>query len=249
MIYVDTILSKTGFEQEALEFCAPRAPAGRPLKAVPSRQGKTIETSSARRVSIDARRLTAAIRAGWGATPQHRQYMAGALGVQAHRFCGLLHDTADRNARGGSVQAGIRTPKSTSTAREQASHTMLSSRAFTSPRLQDLPIIARATTRALTATATRWGSRRQIPLGARYPVAIPSSLTHKRHYREPMPVVDVIELIREQVGTAFDPVVVTAFEQWVHGEYIPSQRKRAAHGDAASDNDVNPATADGVANA
>jgi HD-GYP domain-containing protein (c-di-GMP phosphodiesterase class II) len=54
------------------------------------------------------------------------------------------------------------------------------------------------------------------------------ALTHKRHYREPMPIHDVVQLIRDQSGTAFDPDVVAAFEEFVYKEYIPAQQKRAA---------------------
>ena len=41
------------------------------------------------------------------------------------------------------------------------------------------------------------------------------AVTSKRHYREPMPTNVAVRLVREQSGTAFDPVVVDAFLRYL----------------------------------
>jgi HD-GYP domain-containing protein (c-di-GMP phosphodiesterase class II) len=56
-----------------------------------------------------------------------------------------------------------------------------------------------------------------IHLGARI-VAVADfyeAVTSKRHYREPMPTNVAVRLVREQSGTAFDPVVVEAFLRYL----------------------------------
>ena len=60
-------------------------------------------------------------------------------------------------------------------------------------------------------------SGEDIHLGARI-VAVADfyeAVTSKRHYRDPMPTDVAVRLVREQSGTAFDPVVVDAFLRYL----------------------------------
>jgi HD-GYP domain-containing protein (c-di-GMP phosphodiesterase class II) len=97
--------------------------------------------------------------------------------------------------------------------------------------LQDLPLVASSHHEKVDGTGYPYGLvSDQIPLGSKI-IAVADffdALTHKRHYREPMPIEEVIQLVKEQNGTSFEPSVVDAFEQFVRKEYIPNQEKRAA---------------------
>jgi HD-GYP domain-containing protein (c-di-GMP phosphodiesterase class II) len=97
--------------------------------------------------------------------------------------------------------------------------------------LQDLPLIASSHHEKMDGTGYPYGLYGdQIPVGARI-ISVADffdALTHKRYYRDPMPIEEVVQLVREQTGTAFDPTVVEAFEEFVRTEYIPNLETRLA---------------------
>jgi HD-GYP domain-containing protein (c-di-GMP phosphodiesterase class II) len=240
VLYVDTVTSKKCFEQEDLEFLLAIArQAGMAMENLHlvEEQHKTIESFiRALAASIDARDdLTAGHSArvgrysssiakyiGWDQTERRRLYYAG-----------LLHDYGKIGTREAILcKPGRLTPEEYEHIKEHPAHTMkiLSQIHFTED-LQDLPLVASSHHERMDGTGYPYGlPAEQIPLGARI-IAVADffdALTHKRHYREPMPIEDVIQLIRDQTGSAFDPDVVAAFEQFVHKEYVPALEKRAA---------------------
>ena len=46
------------------------------------------------------------------------------------------------------------------------------------------------------------------------------ALTHERPYKGAMPVPEALSLMREQTGTFFDPLLMSAFERLRHDELI-----------------------------
>ena len=126
---------------------------------------------------------------------------------------------------------GKLTPEEMDHMREHAydTHKILSKIHFTKD-LQDIPVIASSHHEHIDGTGYPFGiPGDQIPLGGKI-IAVADffdALTNKRHYREPMPIEDVIKLIDDQSGTKFEPIVVDAFKRYVNKEYIPNQKKRA----------------------
>lgn len=256
VLYVDTVTTKKTFEQEDLEFLLAMArQAGIAMENLNlvGEQQKMIESFiRALAASIDARddltaghsarvgRYSSAIAKymGWTAEDRKRLYYAG-----------LLHDYGKIGTREAILcKPGKLTPEEYEHIKEHPGHTMriLSQIHFTED-LQDLPLVASSHHEKVDGTGYPYGLvSDQIPLGSKI-IAVADffdALTHKRHYREPMPIEEVIQLVQDQTGTAFEPVVVEAFEQFVRKEYIPNQEKRAAReatrrtnvttGDAAS---------------
>ena len=69
--------------------------------------------------------------------------------------------------------------------------------------------------------------REEIPIGALI-IAVADvfdALTVKRHYRDPMPLEEVIELLEAGRGTQFDGAVVEAFKQYYYEEFLPRQKR------------------------
>ncbi len=240
VLYVDTVTTKNTFEQEDLEFLLAMArQAGIAMENLflLEEQRKTIESFiRALAASIDARddltaghsarvgRYSSAIAKylGWDADERRRLYYAG-----------LLHDYGKIGTREAILcKPGKLTPDEYEHIKEHPGHTMriLSQIHFTE-ELQDLPLIASSHHEKMDGTGYPYGLvADQIPVGSRV-ISVADffdALTHKRHYREPMPIEEVIALVKEQTPTAFDPVVVEAFEEYVRKEYIPNQQKRAA---------------------
>ncbi len=240
VLYVDTVTTKKTFEQEDLEFLLAMArQAGIAMENLflLEEQRKTIESFiRALAASIDARddltaghsarvgRYSSAIAKfmGWNADERKRLYYAG-----------LLHDYGKIGTREAILcKPGRLTPEEYEHIKEHPGHTMriLSQIHFTED-LQDLPLIAASHHEKMDGSGYPYGLiSDQIPIGSRI-IAVADffdALTHKRHYREPMPIEEVIGLVKEQTGTAFDPGVVEAFEEFVRKEYIPNKEKRAA---------------------
>lgn len=74
-------------------------------------------------------------------------------------------------------------------------------------------------------------TRDEIPIGARV-IAVADffdALTTERHYRQPMPLDEVMALIEAGRGSQFDGEVIDAFQRYYHEEYLPRLARRAAH--------------------
>jgi HD-GYP domain-containing protein (c-di-GMP phosphodiesterase class II) len=73
-------------------------------------------------------------------------------------------------------------------------------------------------------------TRAEIPIGARI-IAVADffdALTSERHYRQPMPLGEVLALIEGGRDTQFDGAVIDAFLSYYHAEYAPRAARRAA---------------------
>jgi response regulator RpfG family c-di-GMP phosphodiesterase/ethanolamine utilization microcompartment shell protein EutS len=70
--------------------------------------------------------------------------------------------------------------------------------------------------------------RAEIPIGALI-IAVADvfdALTVKRHYRDPMPLDEVIELLEAGRDTQFDGAVIDAFRQFYDREYLPRHQRK-----------------------
>lgn len=254
VLYVDTVTTKKTFEQEDLEFLlaiARQAGIAMENLYLLEEQRKTIESFiRALAASIDARddltaghsarvgRYSSAIAKylGWGTEERKRLYYAG-----------LLHDYGKIGTREAVLCKPTKlTNEEYEHIKEHPGHTMriLSQIHFTE-ELQDLPLIAASHHEKIDGTGYPYGLvGEQIPVGSRI-ISVADffdALTHKRHYRDPMPIEEVLQLVREQTGTAFDAEVVEAFEEYVRSEYIPNLQKRAARMSAMQTGETGPET-------
>ncbi len=73
--------------------------------------------------------------------------------------------------------------------------------------------------------------RAEIPIGSLI-IAVADffdALTVKRHYRDPMPEEEVLELITAGRDTQFDGAVIDAFFRYYREEYLPRRRRLSEH--------------------
>lgn len=237
--YLDNLTTKKTFEDEELEFLmAVSRQAGLALENIHLLEEQKITFQSfvtTLAASIDARDdLTAGHSAR---VARYSRAIAKYLNLpEAERrriyYAGLLHDYGKIGTREAILcKPGKLTPEEYAHMRDHAKNTydILSKIHFTRD-MQDLPLVAAGHHENLDGSGYPFGLKGdEIPLGARI-IAVADffdALTHKRHYREPMPIEEVLELIDESTGTKFDPQVVAALKQFVFNEFIPGQRKRA----------------------
>ncbi|OYT70997.1 MAG: hypothetical protein CFK52_09290 [Chloracidobacterium sp. CP2_5A] len=237
--YLDNLTTKKTFEDEELEFLmAVARQAGLALENIYLLEEQKITFQSfvtTLAASIDARDdLTAGHSAR---VARYSRSIAKYMNLpEAERrriyYAGLLHDYGKIGTREAILcKPGKLTPEEYAHMRDHAKNTydILSKIHFTRD-MQDLPLVAAGHHENLDGSGYPFGLKgEEIPLGARI-IAVADffdALTHKRHYREPMPIEEVMELIDESVGTKFDPQAVAALKQFVTNEFIPNQRKRA----------------------
>ncbi|MEW6735320.1 MAG: HD domain-containing phosphohydrolase [Acidobacteriota bacterium] len=237
--YVDNLNTQKSFEEEELEFLmAVVRQAGVALENLHliDEQKITLESFiSTLAASIDARDdLTAGHSAR---VAKYSRSIAKYMSLSPEElkliyYAGLLHDYGKIGTREAVLcKPGKLTPEEMEHMREHAydTHKILSKIHFTK-EMQDIPMIASSHHEHMDGSGYPFGiNGDQIPLGGKI-IAVADffdALTHKRHYREPMPIEDVIRLIDDQTGSKFDTTVVAAFKQFVHKEYIPNQQKRA----------------------
>ncbi len=237
--YVDNLNSQKNFEEEELEF----------LLAVARQAGMALENLhllDEQKVTLESfiTTLAASIDARDDMTAGHSARVAkysrtcakymnlGADEIKLIYYAGLLHDYGKIGTREAILcKPGKLTPEEMDHMREHAydTHKILSKIHFTK-ELEDIPLIASSHHEHMDGTGYPFKlTSEKIPLGGKI-IAVADffdALTHKRHYREPMPIEDVIKLIDDQSGTKFDITVVEAFKQYIYKEYIPNQKKRA----------------------
>lgn len=239
VVYVDNLHNKKNFEEEELEFLmAVARQAGVALENLHliDEQRMTLESFiSTLAASIDARDdMTAGHSAR---VAKYSRSCAKYMGLSQSEikiiyYAGLLHDYGKIGTREAILcKPGKLTPEEMDHMRLHAydTHKILSKIRFTK-ELQDIPVIASSHHEHMDGTGYPFGiTGEQIPLGGKI-IAVADffdALTHKRHYREPMPIEDVMKLIDDQTGNKFDPQVVASFREYVAKEYIPNQKRRA----------------------
>jgi HD-GYP domain-containing protein (c-di-GMP phosphodiesterase class II) len=237
--YLDNLTNKKTFEEEELEFLmAVTRQAGMALENIYLLEEQKITFQSfvtTLAASIDARDdLTAGHSAR---VARYSRAISKYMNLpEADRriiyYAGLLHDYGKIGTREAILcKPGKLTPEEYAHMRDHAknSYDILSKIHFTR-EMRDLPLIAAGHHENLDGTGYPFGLKGdEIPLGARI-IAVADffdALTHKRHYREPMPIEEVMELIDDSTGAKFDPQVVVALKQFVYNEFIPSQKRRA----------------------
>lgn len=237
--YVDNLNTQKNFEEEELEFLmAVVRQAGMALENIHliDEQKITLESFiTTLAASIDARDV---MTAGHSArVAKYSRTCAKYMGLPPDQikliyYAGLLHDYGKIGTREAILcKPGKLTPEEMNHMREHAfdTHKILSKIHFTK-ELEDIPLIASSHHEHMDGTGYPFKlTSEKIPLGGKI-IAVADffdALTHKRHYREPMPIEDVIKLIDDQAGAKFDTEVVIAFKQYVYKEYIPNQKKRA----------------------
>lgn len=237
--YVDNLNTQKSFDEEELEFLlAVTRQAGIALENLHLIDEQKITLESfiyTLAASIDARDdMTAGHSAR---VAKYSRSIAKHMGVTQEElkviyYAGLLHDYGKIGTREAVLcKPGKLTPEEMAHMREHAfdTHKILSKIHFTK-ELKDIPMIASSHHEHMDGTGYPFGIKgNEIPLGGKI-IAVADffdALTHKRHYREPMPIEDVIKLIDDQTGNKFDPEVVAGFKKFVYNEYIPNQKRRA----------------------
>lgn len=239
--YVDQVSTHRSFEDDDLEFltaAAHQLGMGLDNLHLVEEQKKTFESFvRTLAASIDARDD---ITAGHSArVAKYSSSIAKYLGLSPHErrivyYAGLLHDYGKIGTREAVLcKRGELTPDEYEHIKEHAMHTMkILSRIHFSAEMQDLPLIAASHHERMDGTGYPFGvAGEDIPLGARI-IAVADffdSLTHARHYREPVSVEEAVRELQALSGPHFDPKVVDAFLQFLNQEYLPSQQRRRAH--------------------
>lgn len=252
--YLDNLTNKKTFEEEELEFLmAVARQAGMALENIYLLEEQKITFQSfvtTLAASIDARDdLTAGHSAR---VARYSRAISKYMNLpEADRriiyYAGLLHDYGKIGTREAILcKPGKLTPEEYAHMRDHAknSYDILSKIHFTR-EMRELPLIAAGHHENLDGTGYPFGLKGdEIPLGARI-IAVADffdALTHKRHYREPMPIEEVLDLIDDQTGSKFDPAVVNALKQFVQNEFIPNQKRRAEAETRRAQGDPTPPT-------
>lgn len=97
------------------------------------------------------------------------------------------------------------------------------------PRLADLPMAAASHHERWDGKGYPWGLQGEdIPLAGRI-IAVADvfdSLTRERHYRDPMPLRDVLGILERSRGEQFDPRVLDAFLAYYQGRLAEREKRR-----------------------
>jgi HD-GYP domain-containing protein (c-di-GMP phosphodiesterase class II) len=242
--YLDNLTNQKTFDQEELEFLlAVTRQAGMALENIYLLEEQQVTFQSfitTLAASIDARDdLTAGHSAR---VARYSRSVAKYLGLPPEQqrliyYAGLLHDYGKIGTREAVLcKPGKLTEEEYEHMRSHARNTydILSKIRFTKD-MESLPLIAGSHHENYDGSGYPFGLRGEaIPIGARV-IAVADffdALTHRRHYREPMPIEEVIALIEADSGAKFDPNAVTALKRFVTLELLPKQRQRAEAEDA-----------------
>ena len=239
VLYVDTVKRPKGFSEEELDFVA--AVARLSAQAMDSRWLATelratlesmMKTLAA---SIDAKDYITAGHSNRVAhyTKKTAQYLGLTDDeIRTIYYAALLHDYG----KIGIDDAVLKKPGSLTDEeyihiKQHARYTFdILSRVHFPPDLKDLSFIAATHHERMDGKGYPFGlSGEDVPIGGRIIsiVDVYDSLTQKRHYRDPMPEEQVIEILEEGRGTRFDPEVLDAFRRYHTEELLPKRLKKA----------------------
>ncbi len=238
--YLDTVATGGSFDESDLEFlvavCRQAAMALEKLHLL-DEQKKTFESMiRAFARSIDARDEMTAGHSSRVA--KYSQAIARYMGMDRAEckrlwYAGLLHDLGKIGTREAVLcKAGPLTPDEYEHIKEHPRHTLkiLSAINFTAD-MADIPRVASSHHERIDGAGYPFGWKGdEIPMGGRI-IAVADffdALTAKRHYREPMPLDEVIALMEKGRDCQFDSVVLDAFRQYFDNEYVPGVRRTAA---------------------
>ncbi|MEI8256826.1 MAG: HD domain-containing phosphohydrolase, partial [Deltaproteobacteria bacterium] len=238
--YLDTVATGGSFDESDLDFlvavCRQAAMALEKLHLL-DEQKKTFESMvRAFAHSIDARDEMTAGHSSRVA--KYSQAIARYMGMERADckrvwYAGLLHDLGKIGTREAVLcKDGALTPEEYEHIKEHPRHTLkiLSAINFTAD-MADIPRVASSHHERIDGAGYPFGWKGdEIPLGGRI-IAVADffdALTARRHYREPMPLDEVIALMEKGRDSQFDAVVLDAFRQYFSNEYEPGARRTAA---------------------
>jgi HD-GYP domain-containing protein (c-di-GMP phosphodiesterase class II) len=226
VIYLDTQRPLTRDDEDSLDWLvAIGQQAGSIMESLSLAEEQRLLSESMMRglaASIDARD---GLTAGHSARVAHYSLgTARALGLDADEqyriyHAGLLHDYGKIGVDDAVLRKpAALTPEEYEHIKQHARFTfdILSKISFPK-KLRDLPLMAASHHERWDGKGYPWQlSGDDIPIAGRI-IAIADvydSLTRKRHYRDPMPVEEVLDYLAEGSGTRFDPVILDAFLQY-----------------------------------
>ncbi|MEW5851009.1 MAG: HD domain-containing phosphohydrolase [Myxococcota bacterium] len=237
--YLDCTMARKGFEHDDLEFLlAVCRQAGMALENLHllEEQRKTFESMiRTLAFSIDARDE---ITAGHSSrVAKYSQAIARYMGLPPEEcrliwYAGLLHDYGKIGTREAILcKPGKLTDEEYEHIKEHPGHTYkILSKINFSDDMADLPRIAASHHERPDGKGYPFGWKGdEIPLGGRI-IAVADffdALTVKRHYREPMPLKEVVGLMEQGRDTQFDGRVLDAFLEYFRKEYVPLQKRRS----------------------
>jgi HD-GYP domain-containing protein (c-di-GMP phosphodiesterase class II) len=245
VLYLDTTVAKKSFTEDDLELLVAvarqAAMAMENLHLLDERE-KTFESMvRALAHSIDARD---GITAGHSSrVAKYSQAIARYMGMPPRDcrviwYAGLLHDYGKIGTREAVLcKPGSLTPEEYEHIKEHPKHTMkiLSTINF-SKEMEDLPRVASSHHERPDGKGYPNGWKGdETPMGGRI-IAVADffdALTVKRHYREPMPLEEVLALMEKGRDTQFDGTVLDAFTRYFEREYVPFARRLAERKAAA----------------
>lgn len=239
VIYVDTHRSLRKEDEDALDWLvAVCRQAGMVLDniAMVEEQRTMLEsTIRALAASIDARD---GLTAGHSARVAHYSVgMAEELGLSEEErytiyYAALLHDYGKIGVDDAVLKKpGRLTPEEYEHIKlhPQFTFDILNKIEFP-PDMKDLALMAASHHERMDGEGYPWGlSGEEIPIAGRIMAIadVYDSLTRKRHYRDPMPMQEVLEHLAEGRGPRFDPNVLDAFFRYHESVLAPRERKRA----------------------
>jgi putative nucleotidyltransferase with HDIG domain len=235
--YLDTVIARKQFDEEELEFLVAAArQAGMAMEnlSLIQEQKKTFESLiRTLAYSIDARdQITAghSSRVAKYAEAICRYLGLSALDRKRIWYAALLHDYGKIGTREAVLcKPGKLDPEEIQHIQEHARHTLnILSKINFSAEMRDLPKMAASHHERPDGTGYPLKLKGdEIPLGGRV-IAVADvfdALTARRHYREPMPLDQVLEVLNKGRGTQFDPRCVDAFLTYFYKEYMPLQQR------------------------
>ena len=240
VIYVDTHETIDENDEDHLDWLVAVAhQAGmvmEKLLALEQRERMTESLMRALAASIDARD---GLTAGHSARVAH--YSVGiartlGLGVQdqyAIYYAALLHDYGKIGIDDAVLKKPARlTPEEFDHIKLHPKFTFdILSKIEFPPELAELPMMAASHHERWDGTGYPWGLKEEaVPIAGRI-IAIADvydSLTRKRHYRDPMPLDEVLSYLEEGRASHFDPTVLDAFFSYQREELDGKERRRAA---------------------
>jgi response regulator RpfG family c-di-GMP phosphodiesterase len=245
VLYLDTRRPLRKNDGDALDFLmAVARQAGMVLRQLDlvEQQKRMVESMMrALAASIDARD---GMTAGHSARVAHysvgiaRAYGLGGQDLYAIYYAALLHDYGKIGVDDAVLKKPARlTPDEYKHIQlhPKYSYDILSKIEFP-PGLKELPMMAATHHERMDGAGYPFGmAGDEIPIAGRIMAIadVYDSLTRKRHYRDPMPLDEVLEHLEEGRGDRFDPQVLDAFFSYHNAELADREARRTAKRDRA----------------
>jgi HD-GYP domain-containing protein (c-di-GMP phosphodiesterase class II)/pSer/pThr/pTyr-binding forkhead associated (FHA) protein len=252
VVYVDTHRSLRKEDEDALDWLvAVTRQAGMVLENITmleKQRGMLESTIRALAASIDARD---GLTAGHSARVAHYSVgTAEALGLSEKErytiyYAALLHDYGKIGVDDAVLKKpGRLTPEEYEHIKLHPKFTFdILSKIEFPPEMKDLALMAASHHERMDGEGYPWGlAGDEIPIAGRIMAIadVYDSLTRKRHYREPMPMDEVLAHLEEGRGPRFDPEVLDAFFRYHSSNLAQRERRRMEKRQRALDEQAEP---------